>query len=202
VAHLRQRAYKAGAVGALKAGLSRFSKGSVATSAREALAKIQEEAEAEAWAETPWAETREGADTLQRMCDSDASLTELLLGHHSISDIGASALAEALKVNRTLTALELQNNSIGDAGASAVAVASKVNRTLLMLWLPFNSIGDAGASALAEALKVNRTLKMLVLSNNSIGEAGVQALRSSVRSGCELFVSAVAPALAAALSQL
>jgi hypothetical protein len=43
---LRQRARKAGAVGALTAGLSRFPTGSVATSAREALAKIQEEAKA------------------------------------------------------------------------------------------------------------------------------------------------------------
>ena len=138
----------------------------------------------------------------QAFAERIAGKTELDLRGEKISPAQASALAEALKANRTLTALDLGENSIGDAGASAVAEALKVNRTLTALELQNNSIGDAGASAVAVASKVNRTLKMLVLSNNSIGEAGVQALRSSVRSGCELFVSAVAPALAAALSQL
>ncbi len=39
---------------------------------------------------------------------------------HSIGAGGATALAEALKVNRTLTTLDLRNNSIGTVGASAL----------------------------------------------------------------------------------
>ena len=127
------------------------------------------------------------ASALGEALKVNRSLTTLDLSSNSFGDAGASALGEALKVNRSLTTLGIFcNKSIGDAGASALGEALKVNRTLTTLDLAHNSIGDAGASALGEALKVNRTLATLNVFNNRFGDQGVNVLRDSARAGCSL----------------
>ncbi len=71
-------------------------------------------------------------------------------------------LEAALKgvFNRVLTELRLNGNEIGDVGAKAIAEALKVNGNadLTVLWLADNNIGVDGAKAIAEALKVNAVL--------------------------------------------
>ena len=69
-----------------------------------------------------------------------------------------------------------KKNSIGDEGATALAEALKVNTTINDMYLGKNSIGDEGATALAEALKVNTTITTLDLRNNSIGDEGKVAV--------------------------
>ena len=49
---------------------------------------------------------------------------------NGFSDSGASALAEALKVNDVLATLDLTNNRIGMNGATAIAGALEINRDL------------------------------------------------------------------------
>jgi hypothetical protein len=66
----------------------------------------------------------------------------------------------------TLTSLNLGSNSISDAGATQLAECLRVNATLTSLILASNSIGDAGASRLEECLLVNETLMSLDLANN------------------------------------
>jgi len=51
-------------------------------------------------------------------------------------------------------------NNIGDQGASAIADALKVNGALTMLQLGANNIGDAGKSTLRAAQKPSLTLRL------------------------------------------
>ena len=47
-------------------------------------------------------------------------MTNLQLGGNSISEDGAKAIAEALKVNPVLTKLDLRGNDLGNAGGKVV----------------------------------------------------------------------------------
>ena len=46
-------------------------------------------------------------------------VTTLVLGDNQIGDAGASAIADALRVNAVLTSLRIWGNKIGDSGATA-----------------------------------------------------------------------------------
>jgi len=94
---------------------------------------------------------------------------------------------EFLKQMEGKTELNLNCTKMGGAEASALAEALKVNKTLTRLEIDNNGIGDAGASALAEALKVNKTLMALSIICNNIGDASKQALKSSARNGCTVY---------------
>ena len=108
------------------------------------------------------------------------TLKTLDLSGDEIGDAGATALADALRVNKSLETLDLDDNHIGDAGATALADALLVNETLETLFLTRNEIRDAGATALADTLLVNETLKNLFLDDNYIGEAGATALAGAL----------------------
>ncbi|RUP51270.1 hypothetical protein BC936DRAFT_149115 [Jimgerdemannia flammicorona] len=62
-----------------------------------------------------------------------------------------------------LQSLDLYKNDIGDEGASAIAEALKMNTSLKTLYLGDNGIGEKGADALAKALKMNKSLQNLYL---------------------------------------
>ena len=52
------------------------------------------------------------------------------LGRNALGAAGATAVAEALKVNRVITKLDLYGNGIGPDGAKALAEALRVNAVL------------------------------------------------------------------------
>ena len=52
------------------------------------------------------------------------TLTNLDLSYNSISDAGATCIAEAIKVNKTLTNFDLRGNVISAAGATCIAEAT------------------------------------------------------------------------------
>ena len=85
-----------------------------------------------------------------------------------IDDIGAAAIAAALKNNVALTNLSLSNNAIGDNGAAAIAEALMNNTALTTLSLSNNNIADTGAAAIAVALQSNTALTLLDLDGNNI----------------------------------
>ncbi|KAL0228977.1 hypothetical protein GEMRC1_013597 [Eukaryota sp. GEM-RC1] len=109
------------------------------------------------------------------------TVTSINLSDNSIGDVGAIALAEALKVNTSVTSLNLGGNFIGDRGVRALAEMLKVNRKVTNIDLKNNSTGDEGAKALAEALKVNDTITNIHLTNNLIGKEGVSALAEALK---------------------
>ena len=104
------------------------------------------------------------------------ALQQLDISSNSISEGGATVLAEMLKENRTLQRLDISTNSIGDGGATALAEMLKENRTLQQLYVRNNFIFDGGAIALAEMLKENRTLQQLDISSNWIDKRVAMAL--------------------------
>ena len=92
--------------------------------------------------------------------------TELHLSYNTIGDIGAVAIAEALKNNNALISLDLDGNNIGDIGAVALAEALKGNTGLTALGLEYNNIGTTGAVTLWTAFKASTVLTTLDLSSN------------------------------------
>ncbi|KJE91844.1 hypothetical protein CAOG_002920 [Capsaspora owczarzaki ATCC 30864] len=103
------------------------------------------------------------------------------LRRNEIGDVGAQAIAEALKVNMTLMALNLIENQVGDAGAQALAEGLSMNKVLTSLSLMANRIGDVGAQAIAEAHKANSTVASLDLCHNQIGHAGACAIAAALK---------------------
>ena len=67
----------------------------------------------------------------------------MTLAFDDMSDVGATTIIEALRVNKTLTNLHFSGNDISDAGATTIVGAIKVNKTLTDLNLSFNGISDA-----------------------------------------------------------
>lgn len=105
----------------------------------------------------------------------------------------AVLLADRLKTNKQVTSVDLSSNeAIGNKGASALAEALKVNTTLEQLDLSSCGIGGLGAKALAEALCSNTSLMSLNLEfNDDIGDQSKQLLQDAIegRQDFDLVVS-------------
>lgn len=116
----------------------------------------------------------------------NTTLKSLDLDFNKIGDIGATELAEGIKVNNSLQSLDLHFNKISPAGAKAIQEALLVNKCLLTLSLHGNHIGDAGARSIAESLQSNTTLQTLSLGKNGIGNDGATILAESLRANSGL----------------
>jgi Ran GTPase-activating protein (RanGAP) involved in mRNA processing and transport len=80
----------------------------------------------------------------------------LNLSSKRINTYEAKKVAEELVTNTILKFLCLGHNSIGDEGAVALANAVDTNMSLTYLQLDDNAIGDAGMDAFGKALKLIR----------------------------------------------
>ncbi len=76
---------------------------------------------------------------------------------NEIGDVGAAALAEAVKASRTLTSLELGC----ECGRGRRSEFAQCSRTAGI----DNEIGDVGAAALAEGVKASKSLTRLDLNS-------------------------------------
>jgi Ran GTPase-activating protein (RanGAP) involved in mRNA processing and transport len=87
---------------------------------------------------------------------------------NSITEVGASYIAEALKTTRALRKLDLESNEIGDKGLQYIAEALITNTTLTELSLRECGlrIREESGPALTEMLQKNKTLRELILSHN------------------------------------
>ena len=121
-----------------------------------------------------------GATALAQALHHNSTLEKLHLFDNNICDVGATDLAQALHHNSALKELNLVGNNISDAGATALAQALHHNSTLKELNLVGNNISDAGATALARALHHNSTLKELNLSDNNLSDVGATDLAQAL----------------------
>eukprot|EP00808_Paulinella_micropora_P011974 g61379.t1 len=83
------------------------------------------------------------------------------LSSKNLGDVGASAVAKGLQVNKSITTLNLNLNNIGPDGAAAIGKALEVNKTLQALGLSSNNIGDDGAKAIGKALELDYSFVFL-----------------------------------------
>jgi Ran GTPase-activating protein (RanGAP) involved in mRNA processing and transport len=103
------------------------------------------------------------------------SLTECDIGKYGCS-AGASALADALAVNRTLRSLDLYGNPLGEVGAKLLASALPYNRSLRQLVVSQSGCGDDGAIAFADALLHGSSVIELQIVSCGITNTGAIAL--------------------------
>ena len=74
-------------------------------------------------------------------------------GTHGVWDLNLGENLYVYVVSRVLTFLDLGGNSIGDVGAEALAGALRVNGVLTHLDLEFNNINQKGKSQMREAVQ-------------------------------------------------
>ena len=114
------------------------------------------------------------------LSSSKQPLQELQLGHNSLRDAGASALAQGLVRNTTLTKLSLGHNGIRAEGVRALAGGLSLHRSLTCLQLQNNDVrGAPGSAAVGQLLMAARTLQRLWLGGNPLGAAFGSALVSA-----------------------
>ena len=100
------------------------------------------------------------------MLTTNNTLQYLNLYSCSISDIGVQHLSEAVQHNNTISELYLSlNKAITDTGAVALSDLMKVNKSLRTLHLLGTSVGEEGAAALIESLRHNEVVTELWLSD-------------------------------------
>jgi hypothetical protein len=88
---------------------------------------------------------------IKRVAYNDVSINKLSLGmKHKIGDVGAIAIAEALKTNESITDLYLGCNEIGDVGVIALAEALKTNMSITDLYVSDKQVVDEGIVALVD----------------------------------------------------
>jgi hypothetical protein len=106
-----------------------------------------------------------------------SDIKSLNLTFNQIGDVGAKAIARALKATPALEELGLGSNLITDHGASDIAAGLEDEKSCLtFLNMSGNMIGDRGAAALGEMLEVNASLVEVCLDSNFIGVEGKDAL--------------------------
>ena len=99
---------------------------------------------------------------LATMLAVNVTLQKLDLSSGSILDIGVSHLSRALQHNSSVTHLDLSyNESITNTGAVALGEMLRVNKSLRELDLHGTSVGEEGATALMEGLQHNQALNKL-----------------------------------------
>ena len=108
--------------------------------------------------------TDTGAQHLTVMLAANVTLQELDLSHASITDNGVGHLSQVLQHNSSVTDLDLSyNESITNTGAVALGEMLRVNKSLRVLKLHRTSVGKEGATALMEGEQHNQVLNKLWL---------------------------------------
>lgn len=117
---------------------------------------------------------------------NNSSLVHLTIDYYETRTHAIKLLGIALHQHPSLQTLILSNTFMNDIGADAIANALKVNIVLKQLSLENDKITLNGATSLANALAHNRTLKHLDLSGNELGAYGANLiLQNSGSSGLQ-----------------
>ena len=123
-----------------------------------------------------------GAAAISDSLKINVSLQELNLAmNYNITSEGAKKIAEAIQVTKTLQTLNLCDNNVCDDGAAAISDSLKINISLQELNLRYNRITNEGAKKIAEAIQVTKTLQKLDLRNNNISDDGAAAISDSLK---------------------
>ncbi|KAF8290208.1 leucine-rich protein [Trypanosoma cruzi] len=131
----------------------------------------------------------EGARQLALLlCKPELPLEELYLNDNHIRSEGATALGEALTMNKRLRVLNLRLNRIPDGtGGVAIFNGLATHTTLEVLDLAHNLLGDETARTLAEVLpKQESLLSLNIAGNKALGLETSQVLLQAVKKNTTL----------------
>ena len=129
------------------------------------------------------------ADALLQQVTGETSLRYFRLDSNGVGDVGASALASALRSNRTLQSLGLGDNGIGTLGALDLCDALKMNAAIPLARLDLSrneGLDDRGIEIVASYLKHSRYLTRLGLSRVKMGDEGATAIADALRSNSSI----------------
>ena len=118
-----------------------------------------------------------GADSLGRLLATSSSLTDLNIGHNTISDSGSLSIARGLLANSTLQHLDVQSNMFGSQAALAALTESLRSPSSAIKHLMFRNCGLDAISAvmLSDGMLAAPRLQFVDVSHNMLGEQGSHA---------------------------
>ncbi|XP_038682671.1 RAN GTPase-activating protein 1-like isoform X2 [Tripterygium wilfordii] len=124
----------------------------------------------------------EAGVSLSKSLCAFAELSAVYLSYLNLEDVGAEALANALKESApSLEVLDMAGNDITAKGSSSLAACIAVKQFLTKLNLSENELKDEGAILIGKALEVGHwQLTDVDLSSNSLRRAGARYLAQSV----------------------
>ena len=105
-------------------------------------------------------------------------LVQLNISNTKMTEIGAYALGECIKLNNSLQSLEISNNDIKDNGLKEILI--NLPSTLVRLIAVNCQLTDKGALIISKILRINKTLKYLQISKNFIEDDGISAISDSL----------------------
>ena len=123
----------------------------------------------------------EGAAAISDCLKINHSLKELNLSNNKITSIGAIRIANAMQVNKMLSTLDISCNTLSDEGAAAISDCLKINNNLRVLNLSKNEITSVGAIRIANAMQVNAMLQKLDISCNTLSDEGTAAISDCLK---------------------
>lgn len=112
----------------------------------------------------------------------------LKVGKQKIGERGCQAIAALLRLTECpLRKLDLRSCGLADLGATIIAEAIKVNSSLQSLCLGRNNIGDESLNFFSVALQHNTTLQTLDMQYNHFTDAGVVSIVQCLETGNDTF---------------
>ena len=125
-----------------------------------------------------------GAIKLSQLLQDSIFLETLSLNYNSVSESGASSIADLKNALPHLRHIYLTGNHIGDKGVEKLSLHLQDLETLA---LGHNGIGDDGASTVADLMKALPHLRHVYLEANHIGGRGAALLwNQSIHKCCNL----------------
>ena len=132
----------------------------------------------------------EGVRAFSEVIANENSAVEILdLGSCGMTDLGAEALAEALKKNKTVRKVNIHSNTgITSQGIGAIAKALGTNSCIASFTLTDGVLDCDGASLLAQALRTNSALKDINLGFNKKMGTGAAEIACALKENRSLEV--------------
>ena len=105
---------------------------------------------------------------------------EVILRHYGLGNLGAKAIAFALRDNMSTLTLDLHANWLEDDGGKAIALMLMDNLNISTIDLSDNRIGGNGIEAICNMLLKNTTIQNIDLSGNAISDLNTQAIAAVI----------------------
>ena len=123
-----------------------------------------------------------GVTAISECLNINNTLQELNVSHNKLLDDGVKIICESLKTNNcTLQMLKVADNGITNVGATEIADTIKVNETLLHLNISRNFIDKGGIMAILVASRMTKTLNTLECMLNVLSKSDYLDITDYVR---------------------